>query len=146
MLAYRFLLCAVLALASVSCRADTLKSEAELRPLAEAVMAKAAANDIDAAFRLMGPFTIVSAAEYRFAALQMAAQREQALARYGKAIGYELVGQRKFGESWMVLVFFEITANHALPWTFHFFRSPNGWVINSFQWSDKPQSIFGIIQ
>jgi hypothetical protein len=123
--------------------ADVLKSEAEIRPFADSVMAKVGAGDVSGAFALMKPYTIIPSSEFEATASNSKAQRELVGTRFGSAAGYEFVDQAKVGQSLLRLTYIEKTQRHALPWMFYFYRSPEGWVLNSFLWNDNMPGLFG---
>jgi hypothetical protein len=122
--------------------ADSFKSQSELRAFADSIMEKAGSGDIAGAFDAMEPYTIIPKQEFQSAALQSKAQRDQYGVRYGKSIGYEFISETSKGESLVQFVYIEKTENHALPWSFYFYKSPNGWVLNSFQWNDQLPLVF----
>lgn len=142
----RALMIAPISLASGLAHADTLKSESELRSFAESVMKQVGANDLAAAFKQMQPYVVISESEFQTAVLSSKSQREQYGARYGSAVGYEYIEQKKVGDSLLRITFIEKTEKHALPWTFYFYKSSKGWVLNSFSWSDKVQVLFTLNQ
>lgn len=127
---------------SFSAMADTLKSEAEAKQLTEKVMAQVAKSDLTSAFALMKPYVVIPESEFQALALQTKSQRDQFGVRYGKSLGYEFVGEKKAAESVLRLVYIEKTAKHALPWMFLFYKTPSGWVLNSFAWNDQIQNAF----
>lgn len=127
---------------SMATWADTVKSETEAKQLTEKVMAQIAKGDLSAAFPSMKPYVVIPESEFQGLALQTKSQRDQFGARYGKSIGYELVSEKKAGDSILRLIYVEKTAKHALPWVFYFYKSPTGWVLNSFSWNDQIQSAF----
>ena len=139
---YKTIICFLFASLSVPTLADTLKSEQAAKQLAEKVMNYAAKGDISSAFASMKPYVVIPEAEFQGLALQSKSQRDQFGARYGKSIGYEFIGERKAGDSILRLVYIEKTAKHALPWMFLFYKSPTGWVLNSFAWNDQVQNVF----
>lgn len=128
--------------ASISTWADTVKSETEAKQLVEKVMTQVAKSDLSGAFALMKPYVVIPESEFQSLALQTKSQRDQFGARYGKSIGYEFVSERKAGESILRLIYVEKTGKHALPWVFFFYKSPAGWVLNSFAWNDLIQNAF----
>jgi len=138
----RTLFLAAITFFATSSFADTLKSEEDLRPLAESVMSKVAANDLNAAFMAMQPYVVITDSELQSAALSAKAQREQYGVRYGKTIGTEFINQTKVGASLVRILYIEKTEKHALPWTFYFYKTPKGWVLNSFTWSDQVHFLF----
>jgi hypothetical protein len=74
--------------------------------------------------------------------LQTKALRDQVGGRYGKPVGFEFISLKKAGESVMQYIYIEKTEEHALPWRFIFYRSPSGWVLNSFSWNDNIKLLF----
>ena len=140
----RFL--AFLVLATVvfnGAHADALKAEADIRPFIDSVMEEVGSGDLGAAFALMKPYTIVPSSEFEAMASNSKAQREMVGSRLGAAAGYEFVDQAKVGKSLLRLTYIEKTQRHALPWMFYFYRSPEGWVLNSFVWNDNMPGLFG---
>ena len=142
----RVLVFSAIFVASGSALADTLKSESELRPFAESVMKHVGVNNLTAAFKQMQPYVVISESEFQTAVLSSKSQREQYGARYGNAVGYEYIEQKKVGDSLLRITFIEKTDKHALPWTFYFYKSSKGWILNSFSWSDKVQALFTLDQ
>lgn len=127
---------------SVGAMAETLKSETEAKQLAEKVMVQVAKSDLTNAFALMKPYVVIPDSEFQGLALQTQAQRDQFGVRYGKSVGYEFIGEKKAGESILRLIYIEKTAKHALPWMFLFYKTPSGWVLNSFAWNDQINNVF----
>lgn len=123
-------------------QADFLKNESEARQLADKIMGRATEGSLVGAFNLMKPYVIIPDTELQSVALQSQALRDQFASRYGKSIGYELIEEKKSGGSLLRLIYIEKTAKHALPWTFYFYKSPDGWVLNSFDWNDQIQGAF----
>jgi hypothetical protein len=139
-----FLTLGVFVLLVSGARADTLKTESDVRSFADGVMEKLVTSGLPAAFDAMKPITVVPDAEFESAALSSKAQREKVGARYGKTIGYEYIATVKAGDSLLRLTYLEKTEKHALPWFFYFYKTPQGWVLNSFVWNDQIQLAFGV--
>lgn len=118
-------------------QAATLQTDADIRALADSVMAKVAKADLPGAFAVMKPYTIIPPTEFDAAALQSKSQRDLVGTRFGATIGYEFIGEKRSGQSLLKLTYIEKTELHALPWIFYFYRTPNGWVLNSFFWHDR---------
>jgi len=127
---------------SASAMADTLKSEQEAKLLTEKIMAQVAKADLASAFALMKPYVVISDSEFQGSLLQSKSQRDQFGSRYGKPLGYEFIAEKKAGESILRLTYIEKTAKHALPWAFVFYKTPTGWVLNSYYWNDNIQNAF----
>ncbi len=137
-----FVLLLSLALMSVGAQADTLKSEAEAKQLAGKIMEKVGKGDLAEAFAVMKPYVVFPDSELQEKVFQTKSQRDQFGARYGKTVGFEFIREKKAGESILRLTYVEKTDRHALPWMFVFYKAPNGWVLNSFAWSDQILSAF----
>jgi hypothetical protein len=137
-----FPLLLVLVLASSSARADTLKSEQDVKQLSERIMTLAGKGDFVGAFSAMKPYVIVPDSEFESIVLQSKSQRDQFAGRYGKSIGYEFISETKAGASILKHIYIEKTAKHALPWMLIYYKTPNGWVLNSFAWNDQIQNVF----
>ncbi|WP_018608417.1 hypothetical protein [Uliginosibacterium gangwonense] len=127
---------------SASAMAETLKSELEAKQLTDKVMVQVAKGDLTGAFALMKPYVVISESEFQGSLLQSKSQRDQFGSRYGKPLGYEFIAEKKAGESILRLTYIEKTARHALPWAFIFYKTPTGWVLNSYFWNDNIQSAF----
>jgi hypothetical protein len=125
-----------------SARADTLKTEGELRVFGDRVMAALVKGGTSAAFAAMKPYTQVSDSEFQSLAHSSKSQRDNFGVRYGKTLGYEFISQRKVGESLVRIVYIEKTEKHALPWIFFFYKTPGGWALNTFQWNDQMPQLF----
>jgi hypothetical protein len=126
--------------------ADTLKTDAELRPFADRVMAAVSGAGLQAGFAVMRPYVVISEAELQQALLRMRAQREQWGPRYGKSVGFEYIGTKRIGQSLLRLTYVEKTERHALPWMFHFYRTGNGWILSSFLANDLSSELFNLLQ
>ena len=126
--------------------ADTLKTEAELRPFADRVMAAVSGAGLQAGFSVMRPYVVISETELQQALLKMQAQREQWTPRYGKTVGFEYIGTKRIGQSLLRFTYLERTERHALPWMFHFYRTNNGWILSSFLANDLSSELFNLLQ
>lgn len=131
----------LLLLLSSAAMAATLASEVEMRAFADKVMTQVGQGDLPGAFAVMKPYVVVPDAELQSWQLKTKVLRDQIGGRYGQQIGYEFIGAKKAGESVMRYVYIEKTERHALPWYFIFYKSPSGWVLNSFFWNDSIQQL-----
>lgn len=128
--------------AAGSARADVLGSEVQFLKLTETVMAKVGQGDLDGAFAAMKPYVVIPAAEFDAITATTRAQRAKAGTRFGKSVGWECLDHEKAGESVARVICYEKTEKHALPWLFYFYKTPRGWVLNSFTWNDNLPSLF----
>jgi hypothetical protein len=129
-------------LAFGSAQAETLRSEAELRAFGDRVMTTVVKSGMPAAYETLKPYLLVPDSEFQSAVRNSKLQRDQFTVRYGKSLGFEYVGSRKVGESLVRIVYVERTEKHALPWTFYFYKTPFGWVLNGFHWNDQVPVLF----
>jgi hypothetical protein len=136
------ILCVLVFCFSGTSIADTLKTEPELRPFGDKIMAALVKGGISAAFAGMKPYVLIPNSEFESLSLASKAQRDQFGARYGKTIGFEFIGQKKVGDSLVRLTYIEKTEKHVLPWIFFFYRTPTGWALNSFVWNDQMTQLF----
>jgi len=143
--AIRALLAAFAFCAAPAC-ADTLKSDADLRAFGDRVMAAVAGAGLQAGVSVMRPYVVIPEAELQAALLKMQSQREQWGRRYGKTIGFEFIGQKRIGQSLLRLTYVEKAERHALPWMFHFYKTPNGWILSSFISNDISSELFNLLQ
>jgi hypothetical protein len=141
----RALLLALCASASHA-HADTLKADADLKPFGDRVMSAVAGAGLPAAVSVMRPYVVISETELQNALLKMQAQRDQLGPRYGRTTGFEYIGTKRLGQSLVRLTYIERTERHALPWMFHFYRTPNGWVLTSFIANDLSSELFNLLQ
>ena len=137
---------AVAVLLSLPARADVLKTDADLRPFGDRVMAAVAGAGLQAGVSVMRPYVVISETELQSALLKMQAQRDQWATRYGKTVGFEYIGTKRIGQSLLRLTYVEKTERHALPWMFHFYRTPNGWILSSFISNDLSSELFNLLQ
>lgn len=128
--------------AAGSLHADVIESDSQLMKFSESVMASVARGDLDGAFAVMKPYVVIPDAEFQALIVNTRAQRGLTATRYGKTVGSECVTQKKAGQSVVRITCVEKTEKHALPWTFYFYRSPRGWMLNSFVWNDNLPSLF----
>lgn len=122
--------------------ADTLGSSTEARQLADHVMAKVAAGEIEAGIRLTKPFTIIPAAEFDAMLEQLKLQLPVMSQRFGKTIGTEFVREEKVGENLFRLTYMQRFERHPMRWVFYFYRGMSGWVVNTFRTDDDIRQLF----
>lgn len=122
--------------------ADTLKTEAEIRPLADKIMAFAGAGRTDDAYGAMSPYALVDIRTLETARLQARGSRMAIEAQLGASTGYEFIRAEKLGDSLVKLSYIEKTERQAVPWQFIFYRTPAGWGISAFSNGDDVNVLF----
>jgi hypothetical protein len=125
-------------------KADVFVSENDLRPFTDKIMEMILKGELKKAFNTIKPYIVTSEAELQAAAQNSETQRVQLAEKYGAPIGYEFIGQKKVGESLIRIIYIEKLEKQALIWAFYFYKSKNGWVINSFVWDDQMSLIYQI--
>ncbi|NZA24914.1 hypothetical protein H0E84_00805 [Luteimonas sp. SJ-92] len=64
------------------------------------------------------------------------AQRPTMDARFGESLDYELLRNDSIGGSLIRVVFVHRFEKHAVPWQFVWYRGGDGWLLNSFSFTD----------
>jgi hypothetical protein len=137
MFAMVFFLCC-----SASSFADALKDENEVQELGDFVLETVVSAGIVSAFDAMKPFVQLDEADMDTLASESKGQRDQFAARFGKSTGYELIGIEKVGTSLLRLQYIEKTEKHAFPWSFYFYKTDQGWMLNDFTWHGDIRRVF----
>jgi len=127
---------------SVSGYADTLKDENEVQQLGDFVLESVVSAGILSAFEAMKPFVQLEEMDMDTLASESKGQRDQYSARFGKSTGYELIGVEKVGTSLLRLQYIEKTEKHAFPWSFYFYKTDQGWMLNDFTWHGDIRRVF----
>jgi len=139
----RALLFALLAIATTGAHSfETVASPKAARDLTDQIMAKVGTKDLDAAIKLMKPYTIVPEAEIDASLGQFKLQQSMIAQRFGASLGTEFVREEKVGESLLRLTHIHRFEKHAMRWTFYFYRSSKGWVLNTFRFDDNIVALF----
>ena len=122
--------------------AATFKNNKELRKFSDSVMEMTAAGDTVEALSTLGPYTIISETGFAEFIENSKAQMDQYVLQYGESVGFEFISEEKIGKTLVKLVYIQKMEKHALPWVFHFYKSPQGWLISTFIWDDQLLSVF----
>lgn len=138
----RLVLCLSLGLVASLVYADTLSDPKAVRAFSDQVMAKVGASDLDAAIKMMKPFTIVPEAEIDASVGQFKLQLPAIRQRFGSNIGTEFVREDKVGDSLLRITYLHRFDKHAMRWVFYFYRGSKGWVLNTFRFDDNIISLF----
>ena len=139
-----WMLCAICFVAPALASAETLQDEDAAKALTEEVMSKVAAGDLDAAFNAMKRYAPIlsMSGQIQTAAEQTKSQRLQYEQRFGSPTGFSFVDSKKVGDSLLRIRYMLRTDRHALPGVFYFYKSKEGWTLNSFIWSDDFSPLF----
>jgi hypothetical protein len=63
--------------------------------------------------------------------------------RFGKSLGSEFIRERTIGRSLLQIVHIQKFEKHALRWQFIFYSPDKKWVLNTFNFDDKINLLFG---
>lgn len=130
------------AIAACQVHADTLRSEAEARQLADKVMAAAGKGQTDDAYALMTPYSLTDVNTLDRARVGARTSRMQLEQYIGGSVGYEFISSEKVGESLLKLIYIEKAEKQAIPWQFIFYKTASGWALSAFSNSDDINTLF----
>lgn len=139
---FRIALIALLLAWSPLSLADTFPTTAAARSFTDKIMAKVAAGEIEAGVKMMKQYSAIPAAEFDAMVGQLALQIPVINQRFGKPIGSEFISEAKVGQSFVRLTYLSKYERHAMKWDFYLYKSPQGWIINTFNFDDKIQDMF----
>jgi hypothetical protein len=130
---------------SVSVQADAserLIGTTEARQLTDNMMTKIAAGEVEAGLSLAKPYLIIPDAEFKEMVSQTNLQMPKLGQRFGKSVGSEFIREDKVGTSFYRIIQVQRFEKHITRWTFYFYKTPTGWVLNTFNFDDKIQLLF----
>ena len=120
----------------------TLPDLKAVRALTATIMSKVAAGDLEGGLRIMQPYIVVPAAEFETTIGQAKLQVPVMAQRFGKSIGWEFLKEDQAGDRLLRIEQLQLFERHATLWTFYFYRSPQGWVLNTFLFRDDIKTFF----
>lgn len=125
-------------------RPETLKTEADVQQFTVQVMSAVGRGELQAAYTALKIHSVLPAAEIDAGLQQTLAQRanDAFATRYGKTVGQDLIGKRKLGSSMLRYAYIEKTERQPLPWVFHFYQGPKGWVLSEFGWDGNAAALY----
>jgi len=122
--------------------ADSLKSTAEARQLTDRVMQKVGEGNIESGLQLIKPYLVIPLAEFDVMVDRLKMQLPAMTQRFGKSIGHEFIREDKTGETLFRIVQIHRFERHPMRWVFYFYRSTDGWVLDSFKTDDEIIKLF----
>ena len=117
--------------------AGTLRSESEIRSFTDGVMGSIAADNLDGAFKQISEYLVLSEAELIPIKAQLQLQMPNLLRRFGAPAGFDFIESKQKGNSLLSMTYVARYEKHAMPWTFYFYKTPNGWVLNTFRFDEN---------
>lgn len=121
---------------------ETLRSESETRALSDRLMDLAMKEPPDTVFAQLKPYWPLDPSEIDGMASVTKLKWQLVETRYGKPLAYELVSVERIGESFVRYIYLQKFENHALRWSFGFYRPLDGWVTNSFRFDDQIELLY----
>jgi hypothetical protein len=129
-------------LKAVVCGA-TLDSEEAASKLAEQVMAKVGAGDLEGGLLIAKPYFVMPEAEVNVVIEQAKLQLPLLQGRFGKMLGAEFVAERSLGKSLYQVLYLQKFEKHAMRWRFIFYSANGKWMLDAMNFDDKIQLLFG---
>ena len=121
----------------------TLTTEQDARALAEATLERIIVGEYQAAFADLRPVWPLSSSELDTLLSTTVNQRATVAERFGQSLGYAFVRRESLAGSLLRLTYVELTERHALRWVFLFYKPGDTWTLNSVEWDDDVDALFG---
>jgi hypothetical protein len=121
----------------------TLDSEEAASKLAEQVMAKVGAGDLEGGLLIAKPYFVMPEAEVNVVIEQAKLQLPLLQGRFGKMLGTEFVAERSLGKSLYQVLYLQKFEKHAMRWRFIFYSANGKWMLDAMNFDDKIQLLFG---
>lgn len=136
-------LLAALAVAPIAAQADALPSEQAVEEYTVRLMQGLGRGELDAVHKAIKAYTVLPTAEVDAALETTKKQRdEKFMRRFGRSYGFALVRKEQAGGSMIRYTYIEKAELQPIPWTFSFYRTKGGWVLNEFGWNGSPSTVF----
>ena len=136
-------LCGVLLLTMLSLAyGATLRNPEEAKELAEKVLSRAVAGDMDGIATVVKPYWPFPEDELEALVAQTAQQRSLLAPRLGKSLGFTLVRREIAADTFLRLIYVERFENTGLRWLFTFYKVRDVWKFNSFAWDEEIAKLF----
>ena len=136
-------LCAVLLLTMLGLAyGATLRNPEEAKELAEKVLSRAVAGDMDGITTVVKPYWPFPEDELEALVAQTAQQRSLLANRLGKSVGFTLVRREVAADTFLRLVYVERFENTGLRWLFTFYKVRDVWKFNGFAWDEEIAKLF----
>ena len=127
---------------AVSSYAASLKSENDIKKLADDFMAEISKGSYKEAFNRMKPYWPLPEAEINNLAYQTETQLKMAADRFGELQGSEYIQSNRIGKSYIRYIYIQKFSNHATRWMIIFYRPIDEWKVNVIVWDDKTHQLF----
>ena len=140
----RYLLILFVALLPGIVKAETLPTLAAAKEVTNKAMTMIAGNDLEGGLKLLKPYLVIPPAEFDVMLGQATMQLPAMGQRFGNSVGKEFIREDKVGESLVRFIFIQKFEKTVTRWLFFYYKSPSGWVLNTFTYDDSFQLLFPI--
>ena len=120
----------------------SLISADDVRNFADGVMGSIAADNLGGTFKQIREYALVSEAEISAMEAQINVQFPRFIGLYGKPSGFEFIDMKTAGSSLLEIVYIAKYEKHAMPWRFYFYKTNNGWMLNTFRFDSDILRLF----
>jgi hypothetical protein len=140
----KYLLILLFALFTKTVKAETLPTLTAAKEITDKAMTMIADSDLDGGLKLLKPYLVIPAAEFDVMLGQATMQQPVMSQRFGKSVGKEFIREDMVGGSLVRLIFIQKFEKTVVRWLFFYYKSPSGWVLNTFTYDDSFQLLFPI--
>jgi hypothetical protein len=140
----KYLLILLFALFTETVQAETLPTLTAAKEITDKAMTMIADSDLDGGLKLLKPYLVIPAAEFDVMLGQATMQQPVMSQRFGKSVGKEFIREDMVGGSLVRLIFIQKFEKTVVRWLFFYYKSPSGWVLNTFTYDDSFQLLFPI--
>lgn len=110
--------------------------------LSDRIMQRVVAGNASEGFALALPHAVVTEAQMDAFIRQVKTQQDTWEGRFGKSTGYELLRNDTVGDSLVQTVFLHRFDEHAIVWSFSWYRGTKGWVLSRFVFVEDYTKLF----
>lgn len=135
-------LCVLCSVAAASAQTRFLSSPAEVRKVAEGIVASVAAGNLGGAVKELRPLSVIPLADFDVFEAQLNSQQANLLRQFGSPTGYEYVREDRVGTRMVRHQFMVFHEKSALRWNFVFYKAERGWVISHFIFDGNALAFF----
>lgn len=105
-------------------------------------MGSISTNNLDSAFKQIALYFLLPEPELLPIKSQLQLQIPNLLRQGGDPVGFEFIESKKKGSSLISMVYLAKYEKYAIQWTFYFYKTPKGWMLNTFRYDDGIRRIF----
>lgn len=129
-------------LMTTAASAANLESRDAAKKLTDNFMDKIASGNIEGGLLLMKPYTITPEAEFKVMSEQARLQLPAMQGRLGQVLGTEFIREKMVGKSLLQIIQIQKFEKSILRWSFIFYNPDGRWILNTFGFDDKIQTMF----